>query len=139
MYPFKGSNHNGCELQSRVPMSRLSISQGSTHLSRNVPVQVLEPQQQSKNILAEIQLEVCHIPRSRNDLNWSALASSFTCERNFRSHEVRWYHGLDDCLQEGHCTGPSSGRLDLLSHRAFSQTLQIPTQLLVDFCATHHW
>ena len=37
----------------------------------------------SKNILAKIQLEVSHIPRSRNGLNWSALASSFTDWRAF--------------------------------------------------------
>jgi len=41
---FKDSNHNGGELRSGVPMSRLSLSQGSVHISRNVPVQVLEPQ-----------------------------------------------------------------------------------------------
>ena len=41
---FEGSNHNGDEQWSRVPMSRFSLSQGPAHLSHNVHVQWLKPQ-----------------------------------------------------------------------------------------------
>jgi len=41
---FKGYGHSGGELRLGVPMSRLSLSQGSAHLSRNVPIRGLWPQ-----------------------------------------------------------------------------------------------
>jgi len=44
MYPFRCSSYKGSELQSGVPMSRLSLSQGSAHLSHNIPVQCFKPQ-----------------------------------------------------------------------------------------------
>jgi len=44
MYLFGCSSHKGGELRSGVPMSRLSLSQGSAHLSRNVPIRGLWPQ-----------------------------------------------------------------------------------------------
>ena len=44
MYLFGCSSHKGGELRSGVPMSRLSLSQRSAHLSRNVPIRGLWPQ-----------------------------------------------------------------------------------------------
>jgi len=41
MYLFGCSSHKGGELRSGVPMSRLSLSQGLAHLSRNVPIRGL--------------------------------------------------------------------------------------------------
>ena len=48
---------------------------------QNLTITLFKKKALSKNILAEIQLEVCHIPCLRNGLNWSALASSFTSWR----------------------------------------------------------
>jgi len=44
MHLFGCLSHKGGELRSGVPMSRLSLSQGSAHLSHNILVQRLEPQ-----------------------------------------------------------------------------------------------
>jgi len=41
---FEGYSHSGGELRSGLPMSRLSLSQESAHLSRNVPIRGLWPQ-----------------------------------------------------------------------------------------------
>jgi len=44
---------------------------------QNLTITLFKKKALSKNILTEMKLEVCHVPRSWNGLNWSALASSF--------------------------------------------------------------
>jgi len=64
MYLFSGSNHNGGMLESGVPMSRISLSQGLVHLSCNVPIRC------SSHNGGELQLESRYVPVSMLKPQW---------------------------------------------------------------------